>query len=232
MKDKTSTEFAMPRRQPALVPGQDRIWRRWFRRQRLDHGRLQQQRQRLRRRWCANGGGGGDNGDSVVATTTPRSEIVEASQDAPEIEWEMATSWPTALVTIFGGATFFTEQVSRLTGGRFKINARPAGEIVGGLEVLTAVRDGGVASGHTASYYYTGLSPIQQFGTAVPFGLNQRQQNAWLYQGFNGNPRGIDILNEFYAQSTGRSAFPRDPPAARWVAGSPSQSRPSATSTV
>ncbi|MGI9605787.1 MAG: TRAP transporter substrate-binding protein [Acidimicrobiales bacterium] len=154
----------------------------------------------------ADGGTGGDSDSGGDDTTDD--EIIEASQDAPEIEWEMATSWPTALVTIFGGATFFAEQVSRLTGGRFKINARPAGEIVGGTEVLPAVRDGGVAAGHTASYYYTGLSPVQQFGTAVPFGLNQRQQNAWLYQGYNGGDRGIDILNAFYAEEHGTISFP------------------------
>ncbi len=152
---------------------------------------------------------GGDDGGDDTSTTDDGDtggtdeEIIEASQDAPEIEWEMATSWPTALVTLFGSAEFFTEQVSRLTGGRFKINARPAGEIVGGLEVLPTVRDGGVQAGHTASYYYTGLSPVQQFGTAVPFGLNQRQQNAWLYQG-----GGIGILNEFYAEEHGTISFP------------------------
>ncbi len=158
---------------------------------------------------------GSDDGDSASGTDSDTDdtgtddggatddEIIEASQDAPEIEWEMATSWPTALVTIFGSAQFFAEQVSRLTGGRFKINARPAGEIVGGLEVLPTVRDGGVESGHTASYYYTGLSPVQQFGTAVPFGLNQRQQNAWLYQG-----GGIELLNEFYAEEHGTISFP------------------------
>ena len=153
-----------------------------------------------------NADGDGDTGDT--GDTSEETDIIEASQDAPEIEWEMATSWPTALVTIFGGATYFTDQVSRLTGGRFKINARPAGEIVGGTEVLPAVRDGGVASGHTASYYYTGLSPVQQFGTAVPFGLNQRQQNAWLYQGYNGGDRGIDILNAFNAEEHGTISFP------------------------
>ncbi len=157
-----------------------------------------------------------DDGDEATPTTdasgntvtTSETEIIEASQDAPEIEWEMATSWPTALVTIFGGATYFTEQLSRLTAGRFKINARPAGEIVGGAEVLPAVRDGGAQAGHTASYYYTSLNDIQQFGTAVPFGLTQRQQNAWLHQGFGGNPRGIDILNEFYAEEHGTISFP------------------------
>ena len=146
-------------------------------------------------------------GDEVIDDAT-EADIIESSQDAPEITWEMATSWPTALVTIFGGATFFSEQVSRLTGGRFTINARPAGEIVGGLEVLPAVRDGGVQAGHTASYYYTGLSPVTQFGTAVPFGLNQRQQNAWLHQGYNGGDRGIDILNAFNAEEFGTISFP------------------------
>ena len=41
---------------------------------------------------------------------------------------------------------------------------------------------------HTASYYYFGKDPTFAFGTAVPFGLNARQQNAWLY--FGG---GIDL---------------------------------------
>ena len=155
------------------------------------------------------GGDSGDSGDSGGGgDAVDEDDILQASQSAPEIEWEMATSWPTALTTIFGGATFFAEQVSRLTGGRFTINARPAGEIVGGLEVLPAVRDGGVAAGHTASYYYTGLSPITQFGTAVPFGLTQRQQNAWLLQGFNGGDRGLDILNDFNASEFGTISFP------------------------
>jgi len=141
-------------------------------------------------------GGGG-------ATATTAGEEITLSQDLPEIEWDMATSWPTALVTLFGSAQTFAEQVSRLTGGKFKITPRPAGEIVGGLEVLPTVRDLGVQSGHTASYYYVGLNEVQQFGTAVPFGLTQRQQNAWLYEG-----GGTELLNEFYAEEHGIIAFP------------------------
>jgi len=144
---------------------------------------------------------GGDDGGSD--STEGGDETVELSQDTPEIEWEMGTSWPTSLITLFGAAQIFAEEVSRLTNGKFKINARPAGEIVGGLDVLPAVRDGGMQMGHTASYYYVGLSPVQQFGTAVPFGLTQRQQNAWLYEG-----GGIEILNEFYAEEHGIIAFP------------------------
>ena len=143
---------------------------------------------------------------SVLAACAGDDEEEDQTQaygQGTELTWEMATSWPTALVTLFGSAQFFAEKVSELTGGRFVINARPAGEIVGGLEVLPTVRDGGAQAGHTASYYYVGLSPVQQFGTAVPFGLTQRQQNAWLYQG-----GGIELLNEFYAEEHGTISFP------------------------
>jgi TRAP-type mannitol/chloroaromatic compound transport system substrate-binding protein len=141
--------------------------------------------------------------DTAADTSDDAETVTEVQTDGPELEWNMATSWPTSLVTLFGSAQIFAEQVSLLTGGRFKINPKPAGEIVGGLEVLPAVRDGGAEAGHTASYYYVGLSPVQQFGTAVPFGLTQRQQNAWLYQG-----GGIEVLNEFYAEEYGIIAFP------------------------
>jgi len=147
---------------------------------------------------------------TAAATTTTASDTVAVTAQGPELEWEMATSWPTALVTLFGSAQYFAKRVAELTGGRFVINARPAGEIVGGLEVLQTVRDLGVEMGHTASYYYVGISPVQQFGTAVPFGLNQRQQNAWLYGTFDNEGRrsGIDMLNEFYAAEHGIIAFP------------------------
>ncbi len=140
---------------------------------------------------------------ATTAAPAEPTDTVAVTSQGPEIEWQMATSWPTALVTLFGSAQFFAEKVSELTGGRFVIHARPAGEIVGGLEVLQTVRDLGVEMGHTASYYYVGISPVQQFGTAVPFGLTQRQQNAWLYQG-----GGTDTLNEFYAEEHGIIAFP------------------------
>ena len=70
----------------------------------------------------------------------------------------------------------------------------PAGEIVPGLEAANAVGKGTVEMCHTASYYYWGKDPTFAFGTAVPFGLNARQQNAWMYYG-----GGVELMNEFYA---------------------------------
>jgi TRAP-type mannitol/chloroaromatic compound transport system substrate-binding protein len=50
-----------------------------------------------------------------------------------------------------------------------------------------------VECGHTASYYYIGKDPTFAFDTAVPFGLNTRQHNAWVYHG-----GGLELMREFY----------------------------------
>ncbi|HET9222921.1 MAG TPA: TRAP transporter substrate-binding protein DctP [Roseiflexaceae bacterium] len=123
--------------------------------------------------------------------------------ELPTLEWNMATSWPPSLDTIFGGAQTVAERVAAMTNGKFKINPRAAGELVPGLEVLNAVEEGAVEMGHTASYYYIGKSPITAFGTALPFGLNAQQQNAWLYEG-----GGLAKLQELYAAKFNVIQFP------------------------
>jgi TRAP-type mannitol/chloroaromatic compound transport system substrate-binding protein len=45
----------------------------------------------------------------------------------------------------------------------------------------------------TATYYYIGKDPTFAFGTAVPFGLNQRMMDAWCMHG-----GGLDLLNAFF----------------------------------
>ena len=50
-----------------------------------------------------------------------------------------------------------------------------------------------VECGHTASYYYVGKDPTFAFDTGVPFGLNTRQHNAWVYYG-----GGLELMREFY----------------------------------
>jgi TRAP-type mannitol/chloroaromatic compound transport system substrate-binding protein len=46
---------------------------------------------------------------------------------------------------------------------------------------------------HTASYYYVGKDPTFAFGTSLPFGLNQRMIDAWMFYG-----GGADLMNAFY----------------------------------
>jgi len=116
------------------------------------------------------------------------------AQGTPEIAWKLTSSYPRSLSNLYGVAEDFAGWVSEATDGRFRISVAPVGEIAGPFEALEAIRDGKAEIAHTASYYYTDQDPAFAFGTTVPFGLNARQQNAWLYEG-GGNA----LLNELYA---------------------------------
>ncbi|MEM7127992.1 MAG: TRAP transporter substrate-binding protein DctP [Chloroflexota bacterium] len=142
-------------------------------------------------------------GAACGTSAVPSAETIAQDSSLPEISWQMATSWPVALDTIFGGAQAVADSVTAMTGGKFTIEARAAGELAPGLEVLNVVQEGAVPIGHTASYYYVGKSPITAFGTAMPFGLTSRQQNAWLYEG-----GGLSMLQEAYAERFGVIQFP------------------------
>jgi TRAP-type mannitol/chloroaromatic compound transport system substrate-binding protein len=116
------------------------------------------------------------------------------AQSAPELKWRLTSSFPKSLDTIYGAAEVFAKSVAEATDGKFQIQTFPAGEIVPGLQAADKVTDSTLEMCHTASYYYWGKDPTFAFGTAVPFGLNSRQENAWMYHG-----GGMELLNEFYA---------------------------------
>ncbi len=117
-----------------------------------------------------------------------------AGPQRPEVSWRLASSFPPSLDILHGGSVRFAERVSALTGGRFSIRVFPAGEIVPALQVMDAVQQGTVHAGYTASYYYIGKNPALAIDSALPFGFNYRQQNAWLYHG-----GGLELLRSVYA---------------------------------
>ncbi|HEU6443019.1 MAG TPA: TRAP transporter substrate-binding protein [Microvirga sp.] len=117
------------------------------------------------------------------------------AQSAPEIRWRMTSAFPKSLDTLYGGGETFAKFVSEATDGKFQIQPFAPGEIVGAPQAADAIAGGTVEMGHTCSYYYVGKDPTFAIGTNLPFGLNSRQTNAWLYHG-----GGNDLLNEFYAK--------------------------------
>jgi len=115
------------------------------------------------------------------------------AQSAPELRWRLTSSFPKSLDTIFGAAAIFAKYVAEMTDNRFQIQVFAPGELVPALQAADAVSNGTVEMCHTASYYYWGKDPTFAFGTAVPFGLNARMQNAWMYEA-----GGVDLMNAFY----------------------------------
>ena len=115
------------------------------------------------------------------------------AQDAPTLNWRLASSFPRSLDTLFGGSEQFAKYVSESTGGKFNVRLFPAGEIVPALQVLDAVQKNTVEMGHSSGYYYYGKDPSLIFDTAVPFGLNARQMNAWMWEG-----DGMKLMRDLY----------------------------------
>jgi TRAP-type mannitol/chloroaromatic compound transport system substrate-binding protein len=131
-------------------------------------------------------------GAGAAAATTLAAPAI--AQSMPKVSWRVTSSFPKALDTIFGAAETMANYVRESTDGNFDIQVFAAGELVPGLQAADAAAAGTVEACHTASYYYWGKDPTYALATAVPFGLNVRQINAWFY--FGG---GNDLLNEFYA---------------------------------
>src|SRR3954447_16661682 len=127
-------------------------------------------------------------GLGLAASTAVASPAI--AQSMPELRWRLTASWPKSLDTLFGACEDFSKRVAEMTDNKFQIQLFAAGEIVPGLQVLDAVQNGTVEMGNTAGYYYFGKDPSFAFCTAIPFGLNTRQQDAW--QVFGG---GMDMLN-------------------------------------
>ena len=130
-------------------------------------------------------------GTGLAATTTVAMPAI--AQSSPDIRWRLTSSFPKSLDVTYGGAEVFSKMVADLTDNKFRIQVFAGGEIVPGLQALDAVSNGTVEMCHTVSYYYVGKDPTFAIASAVPFGLNARQQHAWLYQG-----GGNEAFNDFY----------------------------------
>lgn len=118
--------------------------------------------------------------------------IVHAQQN---IRWRLASSFPKSLDTLFGGGELFAKNVSAASGGKFTISVHPGGELVPAMAVFDAVQQGTVECAHTAPTYFFGKDEAFALDCTVPFGMNSRQQTAWMYEG-----NGLKLIRELYAQ--------------------------------
>lgn len=128
---------------------------------------------------------GGPAGEADTQTT---------AAPAQTYNWKMVTSWPKNFPGTGTAAEHFARLVEDMSSGRMRIRVYGAGELVPALEVFDAVSAGTAEIGHTAAYYWKGKAPEAQFFTALPFGLNGREMNAWIQYG-----GGRELWRELYA---------------------------------
>jgi len=120
--------------------------------------------------------------------------VGQVDRSGETFRWNMVTSWPPGLPGTGVGAEKLAQRVEAASAGRLKIKVFAGGELVPALEVFDAVRSGTAQMGHDASYYHRGKVAAAQYFTAIPFGLNAQEMNAWIYWG-----GGLELWHELFA---------------------------------
>ncbi len=110
-----------------------------------------------------------------------------------QFKWKMVTAWPKNFPGLGTNANLLAKMITEMSGGRIKVKVFGAKELVPAFEVFDAVSKGVAEMGHSGAYYWKGKSEATQFFSAVPFGLNAQEMNAWLYHG-----GGLDLWRELY----------------------------------
>ena len=131
---------------------------------------------------------------SIFLFSCSSEEISNTSNEIKEtFKWRMVTTWPKNYPGVGLGAENLAKLVNEMSDGRLQIKVFGNGELVPALEVFDTVSRGSVEMGHGAAYYWIGKVPAAQFFTAIPFGLNAQEMNAWLHYG-----GGQELWEELY----------------------------------
>jgi TRAP-type mannitol/chloroaromatic compound transport system substrate-binding protein len=86
----------------------------------------------------------------------------------PRVQWRMSTSWTQSLA-IQAAARRLGQIVEQMSGGRFRIEVFPGGQIVQPFACFDAASQGTIGALMAASYYWTAKEPAVEY--LSPHGL-------------------------------------------------------------
>ncbi len=113
--------------------------------------------------------------------------------DDQVFNWRLVTTWPKNFPGLGAAPENFAQLLKEMSNGRLNITVYGANELVPAMGVFDAVSSGSAEFGHGAAYYWKGKIPWSSFFTAVPFGMNAQEFNAWLHYG-----GGLELWRETY----------------------------------
>jgi TRAP-type mannitol/chloroaromatic compound transport system substrate-binding protein len=122
-----------------------------------------------------------------------QSGVPTAAEPAQVYKWKLVTSWPKNFPGLGKAPETFATYVNEMSGGRLQVTVYGAGELVPGFEVFNAVASGSAEMGHAGAYYWKGKIPAAPIFSAIPFGMNVTEMNAWLHHG-----GGMELWRELY----------------------------------
>src|SRR5215831_13231151 len=128
---------------------------------------------------------------SMVAAAIARVPEVIAQ---PQVQWRMSTAWTPTMDILQGAALRLAKIVEEMSGGRFRIEVFPGGQIVPPFECFDAASKGTIEASMAVSAYWSDREPAFECFHTIPFGMNPEGMTAWFAQG-----DGLKLWEEAYA---------------------------------
>jgi TRAP-type mannitol/chloroaromatic compound transport system substrate-binding protein len=150
----------------------------------------------------------------VVAAVTAASVVAAPHVIAqPKVQWRMSTGWTAALDVLQGAAQRLAKVVEETSGGRFRIEVFPGGQIMPPFESFDAASQGKIEAFMGPGNYWSDKEPAMEWFGSIPFGMNPEGIAAWFYQ-----DDGLKLWEEAYAafNLVPRPGFANAPQMAGW----------------
>src|SRR5574341_2625050 len=97
----------------------------------------------------------------------------------PKVQWRMSTTWTPALDILQGSAERLAKVVEEMSGGRFRIEVFPGGQIMPPFECFDAASKGSIEAFMGPASYWVDKEPALEWFTTVPLGMNPEGMAAW-----------------------------------------------------
>jgi TRAP-type mannitol/chloroaromatic compound transport system substrate-binding protein len=133
-------------------------------------------------------------GGALAAAAT--AAIVDATNviAQPKVQWRMSTAFTAAFDIHQGAAQRLARLVEEMSGGRFRIEVFPGGQIMPPFDCFNAASQGTIEAFMGSGQYWTDKEPALAWFATIPFGMNPEGMTAWFYQG-----DGLKLWEETYA---------------------------------
>jgi TRAP-type mannitol/chloroaromatic compound transport system substrate-binding protein len=101
----------------------------------------------------------------------------------PKVQWRMSTAWPPQLDNLQDSAERVAKVVEETSGGRFKIQVYPGGQIMPPFACFDATSKGEIEGFMAAGTYWADKDPATSWFSTIPFGMDPQGMAAWYYHG-------------------------------------------------
>jgi TRAP-type mannitol/chloroaromatic compound transport system substrate-binding protein len=112
----------------------------------------------------------------------------------PKVQWRMSTTWTPANDVLQGSAQRLAKVVEETSGGRFRIEVFPGGQIMPPFDCFDAASQGTIEAFMGPAGYWSNKEPALEWFMTVPFGMNPEGMAAWYHQS-----DGLKLWEEAYA---------------------------------